>query len=155
MTTQIFNPAEQLKRAVDDGRLSEESLEAITEIPTAKLRSFFAGAEAGPVGVTAKPQTLSSDEVTRLAVLAAQIGQGLEIDDEERLRATLEGLTAQFHLTLENIALLVDAEPTDLAVALREPASLPADRKYALASRLSYLTNAIERARPGTVDPGR
>jgi hypothetical protein len=155
MTTQMFNPAEELKRAVDEGRLSEESLEAITEVPTARLRFFLAGPEAGVVGVTAKPQPLSSDEATRLAVLAAQIGQGLEIDDDERLRATLEGLTAQFHLTPENIALLIHAEPTDLAVALREPASLPADRKYALASRLSYLTNAIERARPGTVHPER
>lgn len=92
-------------------------------------------------------QPLSADEATRLSVLASQILQGFDIGDDERLQAILEGLTTQFHLTLENVALLTRLGSADVAAALRDPSSLPAERKYALATGLSYLTNAVERAR--------
>ena len=97
--------------------------------------------------MTTGSQPLSADEATRLSVLASQILQGFDIGDDERLQAILEGLTTQFHLTLENVALLTRLGSADVAAALRDPSSLPAERKYALATRLSYLTNAVERAR--------
>ncbi|MFK4115138.1 HTH domain-containing protein [Microbacterium sp. NPDC006705] len=148
MAAQMFNTAEELSRAVADGRISKTTLEAITQTPTATLQAFLTGSEKDTYGVRTDLQPLSADETTRLSVLASQILQGFDIGDDERLRAILEGLTTQFHLTLENIALLAQLDSADLAVALRDPSSLPAERKYALALRLSYLTNAIERARP-------
>ncbi|WHE35067.1 HTH domain-containing protein [Microbacterium sp. BDGP8] len=148
MAAQMFNTAEELSRAVADGRISETALEAITQTPTATLRAFLTGSEKDTYGVTTDLQPLSADEATRLSVLASQILQGFDIGDDERLQAILEGLTTQFHLTLENIALLARLDSADLATARRDPSSLPPERKYALATRLSYLTNAIERARP-------
>lgn len=148
MTSQMFNTADELRRAVADGRISEMALEAISQIPIGTLQVFLAGSVEGTNGVTTSPQPLSADEAARLSVLASQILHGFDIGDDERLRAILEGLTTQFHLTLENIALLARLDSADLATALRDPSSLPAERKYALALRLSYLTNAIERARP-------
>ncbi|WP_424447599.1 HTH domain-containing protein [Microbacterium arborescens] len=148
MTSQMFNTADQLRRAVADGRVSEMALEAISQIPIGTLQVFLAGSVERTLGVTASPQPLSEDEAARLSVLASQILHGFDISDDERLRAILEGLTTQFHLTLENIALLARLDSVDLAAALRDPSSLPAERKYALATRLLYLTNAIERARP-------
>lgn len=144
----MFNTADELRRAVADGRISETALEAISQIPIGTLQVFLAGSVEGTHSVTTSPQALSADEGTRLSVLASQILHGFDISDDERLRATLEGLTTQFHLTLENIALLSRLDSADLAAALRDPSSLPAERKFALATRLSYLTNAIERARP-------
>jgi len=148
VTSQMFNTADELRRAVADGRISEMALEAISQIPTGTLRAFLTGSGKGTHGVTTSPQPLSADEGTRLSVLASQILHGFDIGDDERLRAILEGLTTQFHLTIENIALLARLDSADLAAALRDPSSLPAERKYALATRLLYLTNAIERARP-------
>ena len=144
----MFNTADELRRAVADGRISEMALEAISQIPIPTLQAFLAGSGEGTHGVTTSLQPLSADEGTRLSVLASQILHGFDIDDDERLRAILEGLTTQFRLTIENIALLARLDPADLATARRDPSSLPSERKYALATRLSYLTNAIERARP-------
>lgn len=148
MAAQMFNTAEELSRAVADGRISETALEAITQTPAATLQAFLTGSGKDTYGVTTSLQPLSADEGTRLSVLASQILHGFDIGDDERLQAILEGLTTQFHLTLENIALLARLDSADLATARRDPSSLPAERKYALATRLSYLTNAIERARP-------
>lgn len=147
MTTQSSNPADELRRVISEGRISEEAIQAITEISAEKLHAFLHDTGAGVMGLTSSPSALSVDEGARLSILAAQIVQGLEEDDDVRLRAILEGLTIQFRLTLENIALLTRTSVTDLEAALRDPGSVPAGQKYALGLRVSYLNLAIANAR--------
>ncbi len=153
MTTQGFNTADELRRVIAEGHISEFALEAITGIPREKLQTFLDETKPGTSGLTTTTQALSGDEGARLSILASQIIQGLEIDDDERLKAILEGLTIQFRLTLENIALLTRASLDDLEIALRDPGAVPAETKYALGLRLSYLNLAIANVMPSSSPP--
>lgn len=150
MTSQMFDTADELGRAVADGRISEMALEAISQVPIGTLQIFLAGSVEGTHGVTTSPQPLSEDEAARLSVLASQILHGFDIGDNEGLRAILEGLTTQFHLTLENIALLARLDSADLAAALRDPSSLPAEQstRWQRGSRISP-TRSSARVRHG------
>ena len=146
MTSQAFNTSDELARIIAEGRVSVDALQAITRIPPQRLRSFLGEAGSGAAGLTTEPQALSGDEGARLATLASQITQGLEIDDDERLQAILEGLTTQFRLSEENIALLAHVGLEDVEAALRDPALLPSERKYSLALRVSYIATAVNQA---------
>lgn len=146
MTSQTFNTSDELRRVIAEGRISEDALQAITSIHPDKLRAFLDEPLPGATGLTRTPQELSGDERARLSVLASQITQGLEINDDERLQAILEGLTAQFRLTVVNIALLADVELEDVETALRDPGSLSAETKYRLALKTLYVGNAINQA---------
>lgn len=152
MTSQSFATAGELRHAITEGRISDHALQTITGIPPERLQPFLAEGESA--GLASKPPALADDEGARLSVLASQIIQGLEIDDDERLQAILEGLTIQFHLTLENIARLTRASIADLEAALRDPGSVPPERKYPIALRVSYLNLAIANARPSSTPSG-
>lgn len=79
-------------------------------------------------------------------MLSVLLTEGLAEDDDVRLRALVETLTLQYNLTHENIALLIDADATDIEAAAIDAATIDAGKKYRLALRLSYVLTAISNA---------
>lgn len=147
MTSETFNPVDELKRILAEGRISEDALQAITGIQPEKLRSFLDDAKPGMTALATEPQALSGEESTRLSILAAHLTEGLRIGDDERLKAIFESLTMECRLTLRNIAQLTGLDIDDLRSALRDPRTVPIDKKYELAITGSYLINAVNQAR--------
>ena len=147
MTSEIFNPADELRRIIAEGRISEDALQAITGMPPEKLRSFLIEATPGMTGLTTELQALSNDESARLSILAAHLTEGLRIGDDERLKAIFESLTIECRLTPREIAQLTGLDVDDLEGALRDPRTVPIEKKYELAIKGSYLINAVKRAR--------
>lgn len=147
MTSETYNTADELRRIVAEGRISEDALQAITGIQPEMLRSFLDEAKPGMTGLTTQPQALSSDESARLSILAAHLTEGLRIGDDARLKAIFESLTIECRLTLRNIARLTGLDVEDLEGALHDPRTVPIEKKYELAIKGSYLINAVNRAR--------
>jgi hypothetical protein len=143
----MYNSADELRRIIAEGRISEDALQAITGIQPEKLRSFLNEAMSGTTGLTTEPQALSNDESARLSILAAHLTEGLRIGDDERLKAIFESLTIECRLTPRNIAQLTGLDVDDLESALRDPRTVPLEKKYELAIKGSYLINAVNGAR--------
>lgn len=147
MTVEAQNPAAELRRLIAEGRLSEDALQAITGIqPDALLRSL-AETQTGMMRVTTEPPSPSTEETSRLTLLAAQLTAGLQIADDDRLTAIFESLTVECRLTVQNIARLVGLDVEDVEKALHDPRSVAIERKYELATRGSFLINAVNQAR--------
>ncbi|RFA10892.1 hypothetical protein B7R54_18020 [Subtercola boreus] len=143
-----MNPADELRILIGDGGITEDAVRSITGITTEKLRSFLNQAQSGMVVADPeKMEVLSTDESMRLSILVAQLTAGFQIDDDERLTAILESLTLECGLTVPNIARLTGLEIEDLESGLHDPASVPIEKKYALALRSSYVINAVGLAR--------
>lgn len=147
MTSEMHNPVDELRRIIAEGSVSEDSLQAITGIQPEKLRSFLNDAKPGMSRFTAEPQALSNNESARLSILTAHLTEGLRIGDDERLKGIFETLTIECRLTPQNIAQLTGLGVGDLESVLRDPRTVPIERKYELAIRGSYLINAVNRAR--------
>ncbi len=147
MASETHNTADELRRIIAEGRISEEALQTITGIQPEKLRSFLDEANPGVAGLSTEPQALSVDESTRLSILAAQLTEGLRIGDDERLTAIFESLTIECRLTLANIAQLTGVEDDDLESLLHDPQNVSIEKKYELALKGSYLIGAVNRAR--------
>ena len=143
-----FNSVAELRRIVAEGRVSEVALETITGIDAERLGAVLEESNRDEVGMSAAELPLSSDESIRLSVLGSQLIQGMEIGDDERLKAILEGLTIEFKLTTLNLALLTGTSLDDIEACLADPAAVAPERKYPLALRVSYLSLAIANARP-------
>ena len=88
-----------------------------------------------------------SSKTRWLSVLAGYLTEGLRIGDDERLKAIFESLTIECRLTLGNIAQLTGLDVEDLENAVRDPRTVPIEKKYELAIKGSYLINAVNRAR--------
>lgn len=144
MTTDSFNTSEEVSRLLAEGQVSEEALRAITGIASESLRSFMSE-RAG--ALTAEPQALSGEEGERLSVLAAQLTQGMQVDNDQRLRAIYESLTMECRLTRRNIAALTGIAIEDLDIVLSDPRALSFEKRYDLAVKGAYLINAVNRAR--------
>ena len=142
-----FDVAGELQRLVERGLVTEEGLVAMTGIPGESIRTFLHSPASAQPGMTAGPQVLSLDEGARLGLLAAQLTEGLAIGDDERLRGILESLTIECRLSVENLARLTGVAVGGVEAALRDPATLPFETRYALMGRGSYLVNAVNTAR--------
>ena len=147
MTSEAHNTVDELRRIIAEGRITEDALQSITGIQPERLRFFLDEAKPGMTGLSREPEALSNDESARLSILAAHLTEGLRIGDDERLRAIYESLTGECRLTLQNIAQLTGLDVDDLESALRDPRTIPIEKKYALAIRGSYLINAVNQAR--------
>ena len=147
MTTQAFDPMAALRRLLEAGALSEEALQAVTGIQPERLRAFLDEHAGAPIGLTARPQVLSDDEIARLSVFPVLLTEGLAVDDDERLVAIYETLTIEFHLTTLNIARLIGLDPDDVEAALSDPRSVSSETRYRLAIAGGYLLNAVNLAR--------
>lgn len=144
MSTEAYDVDEGLGHLIDTGRISPESLSAITGITTTTLQDYLAAGHQ--LGTTAAPSALSGTQSTQLSTLSVLLTEGLTEDDDVRLRALVETLTLQYNLTHENIALLIDADAADVEAIATDAATVDADRKYRLALRLSYVLTAISNA---------
>ena len=147
MTSETYNPADELIRILAKGGISEEALQAITGIQPEKLRFFLDEAQPGMTVFTSEPPALSDDEIGRLSILAGYLTAGMRIADDERLKAIFESLTIECRLTLGNIAQLTGLDIDDLESILRDPRTVPIEKKYELAIKGSYLIGAVNRAR--------
>jgi hypothetical protein len=148
MTVQAFNVRDELRRIVNEGRISEGSLQTITGISLNALASFIATTQDPAAGMIEPNSTFSDRDEARLSALTAQLTEGFDVDDDERLQAILETLTAQWDLTPQNIALLTRVDVAALEAFLTAPASVSADTKYEISVRAFYLLNAIGNASP-------
>lgn len=147
MNSTRHNPADELRRAIAEGRISEASLQVITSIESERLETFLDEAHRSEAGLSTLTPILSGDESVRLSVLAGQLIQGMEIADDDRLRGILEGLTIEFKLTPQNIALLTHTNVEDVEACLTDPGAVSPEVKFPLAVRISYLNLAIANAR--------
>ena len=147
MTSTMHNPADELRRAIAEGRISEAALQVITSVDTERLAAFLDEAHRSEVGLSTRTPILSGDESVRLSVVAGPLNKGMEIADDDRLRGILEGLTIQFKLTPQNIALLTHTNVGDVEACLADPRTVSPEVKFPLAVRASYLNLAIANAR--------
>ncbi|QNE45791.1 hypothetical protein F1C58_01935 [Glaciihabitans sp. INWT7] len=147
MTVEAHDPAAELGRLVAEGRISEDALQAITGIQADTLLRLLENTQPGMARVTTKTQPPSNDDTSRFSIVAAQLTTGLQIADDDRLKAIFRSLTAECHLTVRNVALLTGLEVDDVEKALHDPRTLTFERKYGLAIRGSFLINAVSRAR--------
>ena len=147
MTTEAYDPVEELRRLILEGSISEDALQAITGIQPEKLRFALDTAKLGMRRFTAEALALSDEETMRLSTLPGQLAEGMQIGDDERLKAILESLTIECRLTLENLARLTGLGVDDLRSTLRDPRTVAIEKKYELAIKGSYLINAINQAR--------
>ena len=153
MSVEALNVEHELRRIVAEGRISAESLQAITGIPGDAIASLVGGTHEREPGLSAAPSAFSPDEIGRLSALVGQLTDGLQIDDDVRLTAIIQTLTMQFRMTRQHIALLTGIDLRDLESVLNDPNTARAERKYELAIRASYLMNAIGNAAPDAVHP--
>jgi len=145
MTTEALDGPAELRRLIAEGGITEEGLESITGIGQDALRSFISYGDS-EAGLTSTQQAFSADENMRLSILAAQLADGRTFPDDDRLRGILESLTIECHLTPRNLATLLGLDAGDVSNVLDDPQSVPAEKKYKIAIRASYLVNAFNRA---------
>jgi hypothetical protein len=149
MTSETYNPADELRLILAEDRISEDALLAITGIQPQELWAFLngAGAKPGMIVAGAEPLALSNDEIRRLSILAPQLTEGMRIGNDERLKAIFESLTVECRLTPRNIARLTGVHVDVIENVLREPRTISIEKKYELAIKGSYLINAVNQAR--------
>ncbi|QIM17879.1 hypothetical protein G7066_02805 [Leucobacter coleopterorum] len=138
--SETFDTAKQLKRIIAEGRISEESIIKTTGISENDL-SLLLNEENPHSG-------RFFEESARISMLTAQLTHGIEIQDDERVAGIINGLVGEFQFSLENIALLTGIGVQEIQDFLDAPESTPSNRKYELASRVSYLNMVVANARP-------
>jgi hypothetical protein len=153
MTSQAFNTADELRRIIGDGRISDDALQSITGISGDSLSSLLRESPCVEPGLSASPSVLSGEETARLSGLTAQLTEGFSVDVDIRLTGIIESLTAQCHLTHANIALLTRIGLDDLEMFLGDPNAVSSETKFELAVRASYLINAAANASPHPARP--
>ena len=145
MTSESFNVSDELRGLIDRDAISPDALQVITGIRSDSLLSFL-GENVG-TGLTSEPQSLSGDEGVRLSVLAAQLAEGMQTGNDERLKAMFESLTTECHLSSSNLTQLTGATVEDIESVLRDPRTVSIEKRYELAIKGAYLVNAINQAR--------
>lgn len=147
MTTEAHSPADQLKAVIADGGISEDALHAMTGVASETLGRFLSAAAVEADGLSRVPPVLAGDEGMRVSLLAGLLSDGMQIDDDERLKGILESLTVECRLTPDNIAQLTGVDVEYVELALNDPGAVPLDRRYALAIKGSFLITAVNQAR--------
>lgn len=148
MSSQSIDVVDELNRLVAEGVITERALQAMTRIDSEKLHTALAGEKHEPgTLISADQQVLTSDESMRLSILAAQLTDGMTIGDDDRLKAIIESLNAEMHLSTHHIAQLTGVDAEDLESVLNNPRSVPIEVKYAIAIKGSYLMNTANLAR--------
>ncbi len=148
MPSETQNIVEQLQGLIDAGRVSLEAISLMTGIEIESLQAFVDsdGSRAQVELVQAETPLLPGD-TGRLATLIAQLTEGLQIDDDERVQGILETLVAACGLTAGNLARLLGVDESIVSSALDDISSIPAAVRYTLGVRGSYLIGAVNQAR--------
>lgn len=145
MTVHGHDVAADARRLIAEGYISEHALQAVTKVAPERITALLA--TTGAAGLSSGEPPLSPDENRSVSILVGQLAHGLDIADDERLRAMLEGLTGECGFTLQNISRLTHVPVDEVTAACDDPGTLPTDTRYALALRVSYLINAVNQAR--------
>ncbi|MGW8433020.1 HTH domain-containing protein [Curtobacterium citreum] len=139
MSTEAYDVDQGLRHLIDTGRISPESISAMTGIAPEHMREYLASEHRTGTALSG----LSGAQTTQLSMLSVLLTEGLAEDDDIRLRALVETLTQQYHLTHENVALLIDTDVADVEAVVLDARRVDASKKYRLALRLSYVLTAL------------
>ncbi len=145
MTVHGHDVAADARRLIAEGHISEHALQAVTKVAPERITALLA--TGGAAGLSSDEPPLSPDENRSVSILVGQLAHGLDIADDERLRAMLEALTGECGFTLQNISRLTHVPVDEVTAARDDPGTLTSDTRYALALRVSYLINAVNQAR--------
>jgi hypothetical protein len=148
MTVEAFDVEDELRRLVEEGRITPDAVQAVTGISGDALVPLLREEPRTGDGLTAVSGTLSNDESGRLSTLVVQLVESSKPNDDERVRGMIESLTRVFQLSQQNIALLTGVDVGELESFVQDPAATALETKYQLAVRVSYLVNAIGSALP-------
>lgn len=148
MTTEPFDVRAELRTLVERGSLALDVIARVTGISETTLSAYLDGRGTEDQGLTATGTGLTPDESMRLSVCAALLGSARGVPDDERVRGIIESLTQVSGLTVANIALLTGIPEADLEAFSTDPAGVSDAVKYAIATRTSYLVNAVSLVAP-------
>ncbi|QNA91638.1 MULTISPECIES: HTH domain-containing protein [unclassified Microbacterium] len=148
MSSNSINILGEFRRLIAEGAITALAIETITGIEQSRLQSLLA-AHGEVSTVRAAHPALTAGETARLSTLAVHLTSGLTIGDDDRLRTIVESLTAELHLSPQNISQLTGLRMEDLKRVLNDDRSVSIEEKYAMAIRCSYLiaTTNLVRAR--------
>lgn len=148
MSAETQHIVKELRAMVYDERISLDAVHRITGIEIESLLPFLGddGSQARQDLLLAETPLMAGDG-GRLATLVAQLTEGLQIDDDERVHGILESLVAACGLTTGNLARLLEVDESIVNSALDDISSIPAAMRYTLGVRGSYLISAINQAR--------
>lgn len=148
MTSRPQDIAAEIRKMIDDGRLSLDAVERMTGIEHQSLVSFLEDDHSAASTELLQAETpLMAGDSGRLATLVAQLTEGLQIDDDARVKGILESLVAACGLTPDNLAKLLGVDERTVTSALDDIASMSIEARYVLGIRGSYLIGAINQAR--------
>lgn len=147
MTMHAHNPADQLRAVIADGGITEDALHAMTGVASETLGRFLNAGVVENQRLSTSPPVLAGDESLRVSLLAGLLSDGMQIDNDERLKGILESLTVECRLTPNNIAQLTGVDVKHVELALNDPEVIPLDKRYALAIKGSFLINAVNHSR--------
>lgn len=143
MTAEALDVRAELRALIEHRSVALEAIAQMTGISESTLSAYLAGPGTEHQGLTALGTGLTPDESQRLAVFAAMLAATGSVPDDDRVRGMLEGLTQVSGLTVANIASLTGIAESDLDAFSEDPTGVSDDVKYAIATRTSYLVNAV------------
>lgn len=138
--------AQQLRSLIETGGVTIDAIASIVDVEPEVVERLRVG-DSTSAFVAPGQRSLDPDQAARLAGLVAQLSDGMQIDDEQRIVGMLDAIESQFGMTTSSIAALISVPVDTLASMRAEPRSVPESDRLAIAVRVSYLMIAISNAR--------
>lgn len=148
MTADALDVRAELRALIERRSATLDVIAQTTGISESTLSAYLDGPGTEHQGLTALGTGLTPDESQRLAVLAAMLAAAPSVPDDDRVRGILEALTQASGLTVANIASLTGIAESDLDAFTNDPTGVSAAVKYSIATRTSFLVNAVNLAAP-------
>ncbi|WP_433930310.1 HTH domain-containing protein [Curtobacterium flaccumfaciens] len=148
MTAEALDVRAELRALIEHRSVALDAIAQMTGISESTLSAYLDGLGIEHQGLTALGTGLTPDESQRLAVLAAMLAAAPGVPDDDRVRGILEGLTQVSGLTVANIASLTGIAESDLDAFSSDPTGVSDAVKYTIATRTSFLVNAVNLATP-------
>lgn len=145
-----FEIPSDLRRLISEGKISEDGVATIARLNPDALRKFLeqdGRSAVGVVSITSDKPPLSDEATWRVIVLTGNLTTGMDVENDARLTAILEGLTITFPLTIENLSRLTGISAADFEQALIDPKLIPIATKYDMAIKASYIFSTLQQAR--------
>lgn len=90
MTPHGQSVVDELKRLVGEGHISADALHVITGVPVDSMRALLGEAPPLSAGLITNSTAPAADEASRLSILTAQLTDGMQIRNDERLKGILD-----------------------------------------------------------------
>lgn len=130
-----------LNELISQEKVGFDSLSAITGLTASEVQNFAkASSSLNSVASSTNHGALKHGLLGRLVVL---LRDGLEIDDEARVRAQLEVLEGTFLLSKQNIGNLLGLEPSQIASFVSDPTSVSAEMRYSIGVGVGAVAMAV------------